>query len=82
MSACLSSLSQQGVLFFINQDGLDMKNNTENSWLLSNSSSSVFTEGAIWLISQMLLLLCLLNYMCGNITWFSEMPDSKTPYLL
>lgn len=52
-----SNLGSRKVCLFINQDGLDMKNNTENRWLLSNSRSSVFTEGLIWLISRMLLLL-------------------------
>lgn len=42
----VESLAARCAFFFINQDGLDMKNNTENSWLLSNSSSSVFTEGS------------------------------------
>lgn len=58
-----------------------MKNNTENSLLLSNRSPSAFTEGSIWLISRMLLLLHLLNYIvCGNVTWFSELHNFKTPY--
>lgn len=80
MSVPVCRVSHSKVCFFINQDELDMKNNTENSRLLSNSRSSVFTEGSIWLI---MLLLHLLNYIvCGNVTWFSEMHDFKTPYLL